>query len=191
MLNRFTYLATVVADIASYLPDGIIAGVVYLAALPYIGPIMGRVGTQTILGMLPALFCEDSVATSTRTAIKFIDTLFVDPSSISWETKALWIGMAACQTPTDRSLSLSRPQDPSKLHELGRQGLPLLIVNGTSDQQVKGGAVVEEMKSYFKDLDVVMISKKGSHAVFYENQDEVMDAVTAFSNRVHSIAPTI
>ncbi|KAH8113559.1 alpha/beta-hydrolase [Phellopilus nigrolimitatus] len=177
---------TVVTDVAHHLPFGTISGVVYLSALPYIGPVMERVGTATVLGMLPGLFCEDSVTTSLKVALNFIDTLFLDPAVIPWQTKCLWLGMVVCQTPSHRKFVLTRPQDPAKLLELGNKGLPLLIVNGTEDQQVNGERVVEEMKAHFRDLEVAMIGKNGSHSIFYENQDEVMDNITRFVSKVHA-----
>lgn len=92
--------------------------------------------------------------------------------------------MAAHQTPMHRRFILSRPQDPARLFELGKQGFPLLIVNGTEDQQVKGDAVVTEMKQYFKNLKICMIEKGGSHAIHYENEKEVMDSIVAFASEI-------
>lgn len=185
-LNQLNLIATVVTDICSYLPPDAIAGAVYLAALPYIGPIMGKVGTSTIMGFLPGLICEDSVPTSVKTILDFADSLFIDPSAVSWETKALWIGMAACQTPNDRKLILTRPQDPTKLFERAAEGLPLLIVNGSSDNQVRGDVLVEEIKPRFKNVDVVTIEKNGSHAMLFENEKEVMSSIIAFAKRVEA-----
>ncbi|THH06384.1 hypothetical protein EW145_g4122 [Phellinidium pouzarii] len=185
---RYSLAGTVAADIATHLPEDTISGIVYLAALPYIGPVMQRVGKPTVLGFLPGLFCEDSVSMSVKTAVEFVDTLFIDPSAVPWETKCLWIGMAACQTPAHRKFVLTRSQDPAKLLELGAKGLPLLVVNGTSDRQVDGAAVVSEMKPDFKNLEVAMIEKDGSHAVFYDNPDATMDPITKFAIKVQAKA---
>jgi hypothetical protein len=44
---------TIVADVcAAKIP---LAGIIYLCALPYIGPIMGVVGTPVVLGFVPQL----------------------------------------------------------------------------------------------------------------------------------------
>lgn len=145
---------------------------------------MERVGTSTILGFLPGLTSENDVTLFSSTATAFTDSLFAHPEDVPWEMKCLWIGMAAHQTPMHRRFILSRPQDPARLFELGKQGFPLLIVNGTEDQQVKGDAVVTEMKQYFKNLKICMIEKGGSHAIHYENEKEVMDSIVAFASEI-------
>lgn len=180
----YSFSATVMVDIAEHLPSDTLAGGVYLGALPYIGPIMGKVGTSTILGFLPGLTSETDVVLSSSTATAFADSLFTKPDEVPWEIKCLWIGMAAYQTPKHRSFALSRPQSPEKFLGLGQKGFPLLIVNGTQDRQVFGHVVVEEMKPYFKNLDVCMIENGGGHAVHYENEKEVMDSITAFARKV-------
>lgn len=145
---------------------------------------MGRVGTPAILGFLPGLTTESDVVLFSNTATEFADSLFVKPEDIPWETKCLWIGMAAYQTPQHRNFILSRPQNPDKFFALGQQGLPLLIINGTKDGQVFGHVVVEEMKPHFKNMEVCMIEEGGGHAVHYENEKEVMDSITAFTRKV-------
>ncbi|KAI5117032.1 hypothetical protein M0805_002248 [Coniferiporia weirii] len=178
--------AAVVADIASYLPDDSIAGVVYLCALPYIdGAMLQRVTTPIVLDLIAASSREDSVETFLKTTSDFFDSLFIDPATIPWETKCLWTGMAACQTPAHKQFVVSRPQDPARLLELGGKGLPLLIVYGAEDKQIVGEAVAAEMKPFFKDLKIAMIKKGGSHAVFYENTEEVMDRITLFTLRYY------
>lgn len=176
--------ATVIADIATHLPFDTLAGAVYLVALLYIGPVMERVGTSTILGFLPGLTSENDATLFSGTATAFTDSLFAHPEDVPWEMKCLWIGMAAHQTPMHRRFILSRLQDPARLFELGQQGFPLLIVNGTQDQQVKGDAVVAEMKQYFKNLKICMIEKGGSQAVHYENEKEVMNSIVAFASEI-------
>ncbi|KAG7441923.1 alpha/beta-hydrolase [Guyanagaster necrorhizus] len=174
---------TIVCDIASHLPKDTLAGVVYLAALPFIGPIMGRVGTSTVLGFLPGLFNTDDVNFSAKTTIEFVDSLFVDPKNVPFNFKASCLGSALLQPPKVCSHVLSRPQDPEKLYELGKAGLPMLVLGGTADQQVKGAVVVEEMKPYYKNLDVRMV-EGGSHALFYDNEAEVVDSISSFASRV-------
>ncbi|KAH8114077.1 alpha/beta-hydrolase [Phellopilus nigrolimitatus] len=179
----FSSLSTVIADIAAHLPASTLSGAVYLSALPYIGPIMQRVGTPLILGMLPGLLNKEDTTVYVKTAHAFADSLFLKPSAVPWETRCLWLGMTACQLPTHRSFALSRPQDPTKLHELGRNGFPLLVLNGTKDSQVDGDAVVEEMKPYFKEMEVYVV-EDGSHASFYESEQEVMGKIMEFVRKV-------
>ncbi|KAK0231860.1 hypothetical protein EDD85DRAFT_939492 [Armillaria nabsnona] len=87
-------IGTVVCDIAAHLPKDTLAGVVYLAALPFIGPIMGRVGTPLVLGFLPGLFSTDDVNLSTKTTIDFVDSLFADPKNVPFSFKTSCLGTA-------------------------------------------------------------------------------------------------
>ena len=53
---------------------------------------------------------------------------------------------------------LTRRQTPEKLFEAeGR--LPMLVLSGTKDKQVRGDVVVKEMSPHFKDMKVVMIRR--------------------------------
>ena len=176
----------VCADIAAYLPEGTLAGIVYLAGVPYIGDIVPRIGTPEILGMLPMLFDENSVTSFVTIARENVDSLFLDATKIPWELKCFWIGMLASQRPTHRKLALNRPQDPTPLFELAAKGLPLLILGGKYDRQVNHNKLVEEMRPHFKDMEVCLIEKGGSHAVFYENPDEIMERIMTFTRRVRA-----
>ncbi|KAH8113578.1 alpha/beta-hydrolase [Phellopilus nigrolimitatus] len=176
--------STVLADIAAYLPANTIVGAVYLSALPYIGSVMSRVATPTISGFLYSLTCEESASRAVEATIKLTETCFTNSATIPWETKCLWLGMSSYQTPTHRGFLLTRPQNPEKLMELGTQGLPLLVLHGTDDNIINGGAVVDEMKPHFKDLEVIMM--KGSHVLFYENTEEVMNRIANFMLRVRT-----
>ncbi|KAH8113551.1 alpha/beta-hydrolase [Phellopilus nigrolimitatus] len=176
--------STVLADIASYLPANTIVGAVYLSALPYIGSVMGRVATPTMSNIIRGLTCDESVSRVVDAAIKLTENCFTDSATVAWETRCLWLGMTSCQTPAHRVFLLTRLQNPDKLMELGAQGLPLLILHGTDDNIVNGEVVVEEMKPHFRDLEVVMV--KGSHVLFYENTEEVMDRITSFMLRVRT-----
>ncbi|KAH9841068.1 Alpha/Beta hydrolase protein [Rhodofomes roseus] len=179
----WSYGCTVAADVCTHITPNPIRGLVYLAALPYIGPIMGRVGTPTVLGFLPGLMNETDVALSCRTKVEFAESVFTHPERVDFDLKASWIGQGALQPPSVTKLIATRAQDPQKLLEAGQNGLPMLVLNGTADKQVQGDVVVQEMKPYFKDMDVVMV-EGGSHALFYEYQKETVDALLKFVERV-------
>lgn len=91
--------------------------------------------------------------------------------------------MCARQRPVHRELAVTRPQDPSGLYELGMQGVPMLVIGGVHDRQIMNQNVADEMRPYFKDLEVCLIEKGGSHAVFLENNEEFMKKVTEFTMR--------
>ncbi|KAK0190049.1 alpha/beta-hydrolase [Armillaria mellea] len=177
--------ATVVCDIASHLPKATLAGVVYLAALPFIGPIMSRVGTPLVLSFLPGLFNTDDVNLSAKTTIDFVNSLFADPKNVPFSFKMSCLGTALLQSPKACINVVSRPQNPEKLYELAQQGLPMLALSSTADQQVHGDVVVEKMRPYFKNMDVHMV-EGGSHALFYDNEAEVVDSISTFALKVFS-----
>ncbi|PBK70559.1 alpha/beta-hydrolase [Armillaria solidipes] len=174
---------TIVCDIAAHLPKDTLAGVVYLAALPFIGPIMDRVVSPLVLGFIPSLFKTDDVNLNAKTTINFVDSLFSDPKNVPFSFKTSWYGTAMLQSPKVCSNALSRSQDPEKLYELARGGLPLLALSGSADHQVYGVVVVEEMKPYYKNMDVHTV-EGGSHALFYDNEAEVVDSISTFASKV-------
>ena len=112
----------------------------------------------------------------------FVDALFYNAEEVPWETRALWVGAFFMQTPKDRVLAMSRPQDPTKLLEQAKNGLPLLIIGGREDRPIDTSVVVKEMESQFTKMKVVWIEEKGSHAMFYDNMEATMKAITDFMN---------
>lgn len=143
---------------------------------------MERVGTPTVIGFLPGLTDMADVVVNSRTKIAFIDSLFVHPEHVDFEVKMSWLGQAGLQPPDIAQLVLTRQQDPKGLFEAGKK-LKMLVLNGTGDKQVFGDVVVKEMSPYFEDMEVVMI-EDGAHALWYEKQDEVVEALLRFVERV-------
>lgn len=74
--------------------------------------------------------------------------------------KTSWLGQAE---PDIARMVLTRRQTPEKLFEAeGR--LPMLVLSGTKDKQVRGDVVVKEMSPHFKDMKVVMIRRCGTRS---------------------------
>ncbi|KAH8116707.1 alpha/beta-hydrolase [Phellopilus nigrolimitatus] len=175
--------ATVIADIAAHLTEGFISGAVNLAGSPYIGSIMAAIGTPFILDLIPKLMLTEDATRVSRNLSVFMDSCFNDPDAIPWETQSLWRGMATFQLPHHRRFVLSRPQDGTKLFEMGERGLPLLIMVGTKDTQVKGECLAKALRPHFVDMDVCFI-KDGSHTLHLENTVEMMDGISAFVRKL-------
>lgn len=169
------------------LAEDTVAGVVYLAALPYVGPILSQVATAEVQGVLPGLQRDSDVNLAMRSILQFSDRLFIDPSAIPWELKWKWSGMTTVQSPNVWLLLFARYQDPTALFKLGSDGFPLLIVHGKWDRQVNGQAVVEAMKPRFMNLDVCMTDEGGSHAVHVENEAKVMVSIKTFANKLFDL----
>jgi len=180
--------ASIAADICAHVTPNPLLGIVYLAALPVVGPVLERVATPRALSLLPALFGNTDVTHSLHARQQFVDLQVANPQTLPFETKCQWLGAMCVQPPSVTSLVLTRsskPQDPGPLYASGSQGLPLLIVNGTEDAIIWGNLVEEEMKPHFTDLEAQYISKAG-HAVAWEQPDQVADLVLNFVGRVES-----
>ena len=101
---------------------------------------------------------------------------------VSWETRCMLLGMSVLMSQNTRLLAASHEQDPTKLFELGKQGFPLLLVHGAHDGYMSGKKVFEELQPIFTNIKLKMIEKGGSHIVFLENPEEIMDSVLQFAN---------
>ncbi|KAH8110104.1 Alpha/Beta hydrolase protein, partial [Phellopilus nigrolimitatus] len=176
--------ATIAADVAAHLSADTLAGVVYLAGLPYTGPMLYQIATPEVLSLLPRLSREESVSSFVEANLEIIDALFIDPAQIEWETKYQWLGMIASQKPKYREFAVSRTQDPAGLFKLAEQGLPLLVLGGAHDKQVRSENVAQQMKPHFKNMELYLIEKGGSHAIFYENPEEIMAKIMEFTDGV-------
>ena len=57
---------------------------------------------------------------------------------ISWDTKCMLLGMSALISVQARIYNAQREQDTTKLFAIGRQGFPLLLINGAKDSYLSG-----------------------------------------------------
>lgn len=81
----------------------------------------------------------------------------------------------------------SKEQDFTQVFEMGKKGLlPLLVIGGTEDKFCKCAAVAQEMKLHFKDIEIILL-EGGSHTIFYEKQEETVQAFTDFASRVTTV----
>ncbi|EPQ51442.1 alpha/beta-hydrolase [Gloeophyllum trabeum ATCC 11539] len=184
--------ATVVADICANIRPLPLAGAVFISALPYIGPVMQSVGKPDILSVIPQMLPSSTASiTEVKSLLaRFVDSCFNDPDRVPFAVKTAWIGMTALQSPTVTGLVFSRPQDPAPLFEAGRKGLPLLCVCGAADPYVDGQAVVDEMRPHFPQLSAVSVAG-GSHAVFYDQREDVVQALLEFGKKIYGKRITV
>lgn len=142
---------------------------------------MQTVCTPLIHSFIPGLRSIDDVMLSINTRIAFIDSIFKEPDTVPVNLKWTWLGTTVLQSPVVAKALLSRVQDPEKLFEAGQKGLPLLLLYGTHDTHLKGEVVVECMKEHFKKMEVLMI-QGGSHAPFYDDKAEFIEALISFAS---------
>lgn len=145
--------------------------------------MMPKVGTPTVAGFVPGLVTTTDVVLNAQTKLDFMDSLFSRPELVDFDVKTSWIGQACLQPAVVSGLMFSRNQDPEKLYQAGEKGLPALLLSGTADKQVLGDVVAAELSMHFKDIDVVSV-EGGSHALFYEYQDDVVGALLKFVEHV-------
>ena len=129
---------------------------------------------------LPNLNVEESTTKAVMTARIFIDSMFFDAQKVPWETRAFWLGMLSMQSPKDRILVMSRPQDPTKFFELTKKGLPFLSLGGRQDSAVNSAVIYDEFKETIPNLKVAWIEERGSHAMFYDNMEGTMKEIIDF-----------
>lgn len=144
---------------------------------------MNTVTTPYMGSLIPGFMSKDDVSLSNQTKIKFIDGLFNEPAKVPIEIKWSWLGSVIYQPTELAQICLTHAQDPVRLLEAGSNGLPVLILHGTADKHQNVQTVIEEMAQHFKNIEVHMI-EGGSHALFYESQEDVVDKLVSFVKRV-------
>jgi pimeloyl-ACP methyl ester carboxylesterase len=170
-------------DIATYLPSGTVAGFVFLGGPPYTS-VLHEVRTSFARGQLVHLQNEESSPKLLVAMTNFVDALFYSPESVPWELKTFWVGMVTLQSPSIRFLTMSRSQEMERFHELGRQGMPLLILGGRDDKLIDTNKIVSLLEPHFKNMEVGWIEERGSHTFFYDNMEETMRRISDFVRRV-------
>lgn len=173
----------VVNDICACTDPIPLAGVVWMAPLPYVGPIMSEVGTSVILGFLPGLSDPSNGVLNIKTRIDFVDSLVNDANALDFNVKMSMLGQTMLLPPEVVTIITSRRQDPKMLFDRGEHGLPLLLLYGTNDKQVKGEVVKREIGPHFEDFEVCAV-EGGGHALLLEYLDQVVEPLLAFMKRV-------
>ncbi|KLO05439.1 alpha/beta-hydrolase [Schizopora paradoxa] len=179
----WSYGGTVLSDIAANLPSDTLFGSVYLGAVPSLGTSLANVvepGALEVISLLADPTENSTVWEAAHT--NFTTTLFLGPANGSdtpVETKWLWRGMMSAAPPFSYELAISRDVNPNASFALGAEGFPLQVIVGTNDQIVNGPALVDVLQAHFTKLDVVTI-QGGGHLTFFQNVQDVIDAITQF-----------
>ncbi|ESK87302.1 alpha beta hydrolase fold protein [Moniliophthora roreri MCA 2997] len=186
VVGGWSLAGAIITDICTHLGSEAISGAIFIAALPYLGPILGKIVHPAILAHVPGIQSKDDVAAHKAVMLKFGESLFIDPKKIPIQTLFAWLGATMLQPPVVSRLVLERPQDPGKLFEAGEKGLKVLFIHGNQDAHRIGGmAVVDELREYFRECDVVSFENAGD-AFFYEKPLETNKALLAFTKKVTS-----
>jgi pimeloyl-ACP methyl ester carboxylesterase len=165
-------------DILTYITPNPLAGIIYLDAFPTMGS--ANATTTPFSKALQSLLVENYNVTSSKdNSIAFVRACFSRLDNVPYNILTSWIGMGAYQTPKVSTALLSLVQNVTALELAAKNGLKALLVQGTKDQLVDPHSVYPFMKSIFANLEVAWISG-GSHAAFYEEKDQVVDAILGF-----------
>ncbi|KAG1805517.1 Alpha/Beta hydrolase protein [Suillus variegatus] len=169
---------TVATDVCTHCPASYVSGIIYVSALPYIGAIMMDLAKDFLKNLRPRLVAQD-VADALQAKIDFVNSSINDCNASNWDDRLLWVGAFSHLNANDILNAMSRQQDPELLLAAGREGLRLLHLYGDADQQLDNAVAEAQVSQHFIDRKVVVI-KSGSHALFYEFQDQVVEEVLAF-----------
>ncbi|KAI0739135.1 alpha/beta-hydrolase [Daedaleopsis nitida] len=176
--------AAAVADICAHVNPLPISGIVYIAPLPFLGPMLPHTVTTRMLGITQTLSTARDAGGSGRAKTEFVNGLLAGATGrIPDATKAAWLGRSVAQDAEVTTAVLSRTHDPSKLLEVGREGMPLMILVGSEDALVDGPAVVRELRRHFRNAEAHVVVG-GSHALFVDKKDEFVRLLLVFVGRL-------
>jgi len=180
----WSFGGAIAADIASNFPHPLpFSGLIYLAALSYIGDILPKVSSPLVSAFLPGMEDAANTTRGLSTRIDFVETFSAKNDQVPFSVKVAWAGSTAYLPPLIASLVAARTQDPSRLFEEAKAGWPLLILHGTADRLINGTAVIENMKPLFKDIESHLLDAAG-HIVFYDDEPGVAGYILSFIERV-------
>jgi pimeloyl-ACP methyl ester carboxylesterase len=129
------------------------------------------------------MLSTDNVALSASSKVAFVDSCFANPENIPVEVLWTWLGATTVQFPSVSALLIARTQDATQLYAAGARGLPLLMIYGTADAVLQNDQVVAQVQPHFTNAQVQTI-QGGSHALFYDDEDEFVGAVIQFATKV-------
>ncbi|KAJ7284487.1 alpha/beta-hydrolase [Mycena rebaudengoi] len=174
--------AAVAADVVAHLPPNTLSGIIFLAGIPAT-TVIADMAAPTLAAELPGLMSKDDMAAFRASAKVFTDRLFANPGTVPFAVRCLYMGHSL--TPDIMRFSLTRPMDVEPLWRAGKEGLPLLVVQGTVDGHREGCAksVEDIMKPHFKNYDAIWLEGRG-HVLHYECPEEVAKALIDFTEKV-------
>ncbi|KAK7057745.1 AB hydrolase-1 domain-containing protein [Favolaschia claudopus] len=176
--------APIISDICTHISPVPLRGAIAMS-----GALCVATSANTLKPKLIDLFrrmhVSDNAHTAFTTRTEFVDACFKHPEDVPFNIKAAWVGCTVLQTPDIVSaIDTGHRPDQGRLVELGREGLPVMVLYGTADELQDGEVVAEDAGRYFRDLEVVAV-EGGSHAVFYDEVDETVGRIVGFCERVN------
>lgn len=150
------------------------------AAVPW-ASAYGTAATEWVLGL--QLSNTEDADLSIASRIEFNTNLFNHPEKVPAEVLWSWIGSSCLQPPSKLNFVISRAQSTTNLFKAGAEGVPVFIVNGGADKFIDGNKAVEIIQGQFSNV-TVHTNPSGSHAFFYEEQEEYVRELSKFASTV-------
>ncbi|KAJ7773619.1 Alpha/Beta hydrolase protein [Mycena maculata] len=171
--------ATFITDILSFKPHTYISGIIYVGALPYMGPTLAKVGSPACLVNLPPLTQTTNVDDYQAAAIAFVE---LGHASLPYTFYLACLGSSMIQHREITVRLLSRTQDPTGLLAAGRDaGLPMLAIHGAKDRIIVRDETLKAVEGW-KNLTVVDIDD-AEHFIWISQperfREEVLKWVTS------------
>lgn len=175
-------LVTIAADITSNLPNNAPLGIVSLSGVPYMSMLFD-VASKLSLSYAQAMTNKEDFPGAVKACVEVAQLPFAHPENVPFDIKCAWLGTVLLPSAAVRGHYFTRTQDPAKLIEAGRQGIPICVIYGSEDQVVYPEVALAELRRHFTDNTVTVIEGAG-HAVFYDAAEEVVDLVISFAERI-------
>lgn len=175
---------TIPCDVsANFGADGL-AGIIYIAALPYLTPPSFPDSITAVTASLLAVQADPIDVTSyLKAKTGLVDAIWKKPGDVDHRLRLTWLAPSYVQSPQVMRNLLTRSQDPTKLFEALRGGLPVLFIHGDADKMVDGERTRRQMAVYSPNADIYVVRGAG-HAPFHEDQDEFVHRLIEFVRRV-------
>lgn len=186
---RLTLVSTgaVSADITAHFGPQSLAGIVYVAALPWLSA-GAAVSTEWSAKQGPGFLTTDNPSLAVVTRMEFVTNLFSEPEKVPAEVLWSWFGSAFLQEPGKLMFLLGRTQDTTNLFGAGEKGLPVLSINGepSKDKHTNVVGSARVIKEHFKNTTRYKV-EGASHALFYEKKEEFVKQLLEFATGVFNI----
>ncbi|KAJ7220212.1 alpha/beta-hydrolase [Mycena pura] len=173
--------AAVATDVVTHLPPHTLSGIIYLAGVPDTTTV-DVMAAPALKAALPGLMSADSVASFTASADIFVDACFSHPDAVPYAVRCVHAGHRL--SADIMHLSLTRPMALENLWKAGKDGLPLVCVQGTDDGHRAGSAksVDEIMHPHFTNYEMIWLEGRG-HALHAECPNKIVQILIKYSNK--------
>ncbi|EGN98424.1 hypothetical protein SERLA73DRAFT_169392 [Serpula lacrymans var. lacrymans S7.3] len=174
-----------VADILAFHSSISLAGIVYITPIPYLG-FFQHIATDYVLDVIPKLTQKTDVNTFQIASRDFIQGLvspkhYLNRVAFPQRLQQACLGDVMSQPRTCAAYTLQRSQDEFGLMRAGREGLPMLLINGKDDMLLKSQPLSKLFEKW-KNMEVVNMDT--GHMPWWEAPQAFNDVVLGWIAKV-------